>query len=235
MISETAEKALEAYGGKNLWTSAKKIEAEVSTTGLLFAMKMRPVFHRVKIELIVPEPVCKISQIGKDKNVCGILHQHDVQLEDVNGNILEERKNARTFFPYGRRLFRWDDLDMSYFANYAFWNYFTFPRLLLRSDIHWTETQPGILDATFPDKLPTHSKKQRFVFDLKTGLLTQHNYTADVVSSLATAANVVKEHKDFYGIKLPSHRVVTPRKKNGEARSNPTLVEIFVHDLKIIT
>lgn len=235
MISETAEKALEAYGGKNLWKSAKKIEAEVSTTGLLFTMKMRPLFHRLKIELIVPEPICKISQIGKEKNVCGILDHHHVRLEDATGNILEERNNARTFFPYGRRLFRWDDLDMSYFANYAYWNYFTFPNLLLRNDIIWTEPQPGILDAVFPDNFPTHSKHQGFVFDRKTGLLSQHNYTAEVVSSLATAANVVKEHKDFYGIQFPSHRVVTPRKKNGQARSQPTLVEIFVHDLKIIT
>ena len=233
MLSATAEKALDAYGGESLWKSAKKIEAEVSTTGLLFAMKMRPVFDHVKIEMLVPEPISKISRIGKENNICGVLHGQDVQLEDENGNILEERKNARNYFPFGRRLFRWDDLDMSYFANYAFWNYFTFPRLLLRKDILWTEIQPGILDAEFPENFPTHSKRQRFFFDSKTGLLTQHNYNADIITSLATAANVVKSHQNFHGINLPAHRIVTPRKKNGEARNSPTLVEIIVHDLKI--
>ena len=233
-MNQTAEKAIAAYGGKELWSQAKSIKAEVSAYGLAFTIKGRPVFNHAKISMEVQRPVVKLTPIGKNPNIAGVLDGHDVRLEDSAGKVVDERKDTRHIFPGGLgRLFRWDDLDMSYFANYAFWNYFTLPALLMREDIDWKETEPGCLEATFPENVPTHSKIQRFRFDRETGLLIQHDYTVDIISKLATAANVVLEHKQGAGYGYPTRRLVTPRNSSGNPLPAPTLIDITIHNLSI--
>ncbi len=232
-MNQTAEKAIAAYGGKGLWKNAKTIEAEVSVHGWAFTLKGRPFFKHAKIKMEVARPISRLTPIGRNPQISGVLDGHDVHLEDANGRVIEERKNTRSYFPGGRRLFYWDDLDMSYFANYAFWNYFTLPALLMREEINWTEIEPGWLEATFPDSIPTHNKVQRFRFDLETGLLLQHDYTADIISKLATAANVPLEHRQGSGFTYPSRRLVTPRSPSGKPLPAPTLIDITVHDFQI--
>lgn len=233
MLSLTARKAIHAYGGDVYWQNHKYIEAEVSVTGLAFTLKRRPFFEHAKIKMEIARPFSKIIPIGKDKNICGILNGNDVRLENANGLTIAERKNARDFFPYGRRLFYWDDLDMAYFANYAFWNYFTLPNLLRNDSIQWVEKSEGCLQAAFPENFPTHSKIQEFHFDKQSGLLVQHNYTADIISKLAKAANVVLEHKRTNTLLYPSSRIVTPRNGEGKALKRPILINITVHDLRL--
>lgn len=228
-----AHKAIEAYGGITLWQNYQHIEAEVSAHGLAFTLKRRPFFEHAKIEMDIARPFSKITPIDKHKQLTGVLDGNDVRLEDLQGNVIKERKNARAKFPYGRRLFYWDDLDMAYFANYAFWNYFTLPRLLINEDIIWKQKSEGVLQATFPDHLPTHNKVQEFRFNQTTGLLEQHNYTAAVISGLAKAANVVLKHQQAEGIVYPSSRLVTPRGSQGKALSGPSLINIRVHKFKI--
>jgi hypothetical protein len=235
MLSKLAEKALQAYGGAELWQKSKYIEAEVSTKGLLFTLKNRTIFNHAKIKMEIGKQFSKITPIGKAENIAGVINGKDVWLEDEKGNILSERKDARTYFPYGRRLFYWDDLDMAYFANYAFWNYFTLPKLLMNSSIIWEEKEDELLTANFPDTIETHSKFQQFIIDKNTGLLKQHNYTAEVVSKLAKATNVIFEHSIENEILYPSSRTITPIRKNGNAMSKPVLVDINVHKFILTT
>jgi hypothetical protein len=233
-ISKTALRAIEAYGGSALWTSHKFVEAEVSVKGLAFTIKQRPFFEHAKIKMEIRRPFSRITPIGKDKNVTGVLDGNDVRLENAIGDTISERKNAKDHFPYGRRLFYWDDLDMAYFANYAFWNYFTLPSLLMNNHIKWTEKAEGVLSAIFPDNIPTHSmKEQEYYFDKQTGRLYQYNYAAEVISGLAKAANVVTEHKQFEQGIFPSSRKVTPQNGNGKALNRPTLIDITIHDFKL--
>jgi hypothetical protein len=231
-IGKSAESVINAYGGADVWKNNKYIEAEVSVTGLAFTLKQRPFFIHANIKMEIERPYSKITPIGKNKNVSGILDGNDVRLESSNGIIISERKNARRFFPYGRRLFYWDDLDMTYFANYAFWNYFTLPNLLQSPEILWEEKAKGVLQATFPNNFPTHNKVQEFHFNVNTGLLMQHNYTADIISSLAKAANVVAEHNSSEEIIYPSRRLVTPRSSSGKALKRPILIDITVHNFR---
>jgi hypothetical protein len=233
MLSLTSKKAIEAYGGIGLWQNSKYIEAEISVKGLLFTLKRRPFFDHSIIKMEIGKPFSKLTPIGKDKNITGVLNGNDVWLENQKGVIIAVRKDARDYFPYGRRLFYWDDLDMAYFANYATWNYFTFPNLLLNENNQWIEKQPGVLEATFPDTIPTHCKTQEFHIDMSSGKLLQHNYTAEVVSSLANAANLVMEHKEENGLIFPSARRITPKSKNGKASKMPVLVDIKVHNYRL--
>jgi hypothetical protein len=233
MLSVTAKKAIEASGGVALWQNSKYLEAEVSVKGLAFNLKRRPYFEHAKIVMEIGRPFSKLTPIGKNKNISGVLNGHNVWLEDENGKIISERKNARDFFPFGRRLFYWDDLDMAYFANYAFWNYFTFPNLLMNTNIIWKEKEEGVLEATFPSTIPTHSTTQEFHIDILSGKLIQHNYTADIISKLAKAANVIIEHTEKNGLLYPSARLVTPRTGKGKALKGPVLIDIKIHKFRL--
>ncbi len=233
MLSNTAKKALEYYGGMELWQSAKTIEAEVSTNGLAFTLKRRPIFNHAKIVMDICKPFVKFTPIGKDKNSIGVLDGKNVWLEDEAGKIIAHREDARKYFPNGRRFFYWDDMDMTYFANYALWNYFTFPNLLMNETIKWNEKEEGFLKATFPDSIPTHSKFQEFKIDMSNGKLLQHNYTVDVFGNWANVANVVHEHKEENGIKFPSRRIVTPKTKNIILKS-PVMIDITVHKYNLL-
>ena len=42
-----------------------------------------------------------------------------MRLENADGSVIEVRQDARRLFPYGRRLFAWDALDLTYFLGYA--------------------------------------------------------------------------------------------------------------------
>jgi hypothetical protein len=218
---------------KNSGKQSRFIEAEVSVKGLAFTLKRRPFFEHAHILMEIARPFSKISPIGKDIDISGVLDGSNVRLEDKYDRIISKREDARRYFPYGRRLFFWDDLDMAYFANYAFWNYFTLPNLLMDCRIDWAEPEEGTLKASFPDNIPTHSKEQEFKFDKKSGLLLQHNYTAEVISKLATAAHIVTEHKQADGLVYPSSRVVTPMAKNGNALKRPVLIDIKLHSFKL--
>ncbi len=158
----------------------------------------------------------------------------EVRIETDAGDLVASREDPRRYFPGGRRLFRWDDLDMAYFAGYAAWNYLTFPALLSRDDIAWSDISETTLEARFPESLPTHSPLQRFHIDSESGLLRQHDYTAEVFGGWAKAANVVEEHGEWEGVPYPSQRKVTPRKGDGRPRAFPLLVGIEIGDWRLV-
>jgi diadenosine tetraphosphatase ApaH/serine/threonine PP2A family protein phosphatase len=234
-LSETADKAIIAYGGHDLWQNAGSVETEVSADGLAFVLKRRPCFRHSIMTMDAHQPVCRFTPIGRNTSITGVLDGGDVRLENERGQVVSERRSARDYFKVGRRLFYWDDLDMCYFANYASWNYFTLPALLMRDDIAWSETGPGVLQARFPDTIPTHSRVQQFRFDIRTGLLIQHDYTADIISPLARASNVVVRHStNVDGLVYPSERVVTPRSPKGNPLPGPVLIHLILHDYRVI-
>jgi len=227
-------KVLDLYGGRALWSKAGFIKAEISTRGLAFVLKQRPRFHRARLFMQVARPYCTITPIGVRSGISGVLEGADVRLEDPQGRIIAHREKARDFFPSVRRLFYWDDLDMSYFANYAFWNYFTFPALLVNKEIAWEQKSDETLEAIFPDSIPTHSRIQYFHFDTASGFLSRHDYTAEIISRHASAAHVILKHDKRNGIPFPSLRRVTPRVGKGRILAHPVLIEIKVHDFTLM-
>jgi hypothetical protein len=228
-LSETAVRALNAYGGAALWQEHRRIEAEVSVQGLAFRLKGRPFFDRVQVAMDIHRPLSSITPIGKNPEYSGVLEGGDVRILDRDGQIITSRTDARRYFPLGRRLWYWDDADMAYFANYALWNYFTLPALLMHPDIRWTEKAAGMLQAIFPEHIPTHSREQTFIFDTRDGRLLQHNYTAAIISRFARAANVVQAHAEFGQGSFPALRKVTPQSGRGRPLKGPTLIAIEVH------
>lgn len=228
-LSPLSARAVEAYGGEDRWCAAKTIEYRLSAHGWAFRLKLRPAVRNVLFRIDVEKPHVVMQPWDKHGNRAVFDGSADeVRIESPEGRVLSKRSEPRRLFPGGRRTFRWDDLDAAYFSGYASWNYATLPRLLLRNDIAWRQLSDTTLEARFPESTPTHSAVQRFHFNPVTGLLRQHDYTAEVFGGWAKAANVVLEHKTWDGMLYTSRRRVTPRAGNGKPRPFPLLVGIEI-------
>ncbi len=71
-LSQSAQHAIDAYGGSDLWKNNKFIEAEVSVKGLAFTLKRRPFIEHAKMKMEIARPFSKITPIGKDKFISGV-------------------------------------------------------------------------------------------------------------------------------------------------------------------
>ena len=206
--SVVLERAIEAYGGEERWRSLDTIDARATCGGLLFRWKRGHGFKNLDVKAKIWEPWIRLSPLDA-KGLLGTLDGHDVKIERPSGEVVEERAYAREKFPYGRRLFHWDLVDVVYFTGYALWNYLTLPALLIRDDIKWEQVDDNVLEANFPDWLPTHTRHQRFHFDPDTGLLQQYDYTADVFGSWAKASHILR-HAESDGVVYTSERLIKP-------------------------
>jgi hypothetical protein len=210
MLSSTAQRALRAYGGADLWTKAEGVDAEITLNGLLFVVKRRVTPPRVHITTAIRTPQATISPVDRRGNT-GHLDGFTVRLTSPEGQLIEERQDARRRGEKQHVWSAWDTLDLMYFLGYAFWNYFSLPYQLTRNDIEWREVQDGLLEARYPPELPVHSRLQRFYFD-PNGLLVRNDYRPDFVASRGAvwAANRVLRHATWHDIPYPSVRTVSP-------------------------
>jgi hypothetical protein len=225
--TEILDRAIEAYGGEERWRSIDEIEARVSCSGLLFRWKRGHGYDDLSLKAKVWEPWCRLAPVDK-RGSLGILDGHDVRIETPAGELVDERHYAREKFPYGRRFFHWDLIDVVYFTAYAFWNYLTLPALLIRDDVKWKQIGESTLESNFPDWIPTHCRHQKFHFDPETGLLSQYDYTAEVFGGFAKASHVI-EHAESDGVVYTSDRHIMPTIA-GKPGKFPLLIHGVVHE-----
>jgi hypothetical protein len=233
-LTRTAARAIEAYGGAERWLKADRIEAVVSVTGLAWWLKMRGPVPRTKLRIDLRAPNARLDPVDRT-GLVGILRGKDALLEGPSGQIVARRDEAGKYFPGGRRIFYWDSLDLAYFTGHAMWNYFTFPRQLLRPEIEWKEIADGVLEAHYPPELPTHSPVQRFHFDPKTGLLCRHDCTLEAVGPWARVTQIVDHYRERDGIPYFGLRTVYFRRRDGSRIPWPTLIVGRVFDWKLCT
>lgn len=228
-----ASKSLQAYGGEDLWRSAKMVRLVYSAWGWAFRLKWQRPFTRAEA-LIDPWGI-EVS-IKSREGVTGRFNAREVSLETADGRSLRSRSEPWKYFPYGRRALYWDELDQTWFSGYALWNYFTFPHLLIRTDVAWRAVGADRLAATFAPGVPSHCREQTFRIDPATGLLLQHDYTAEVFGGWARAAHMVLAHSvNAAGLTYTSARRVYPRRADGAPRPFPLLVGIDVHEYEAIS
>ena len=147
-----------------------------------------------------------------------------------------ERREPRRHFGGLVNQVYWDKLDILYFAGYALWNYLTFPFILEEPGVVLRENDNGAaprLDAVFEANFPTHSVKQSFWLD-PSRRLVRHDYTADVIGTWATAANVCLDSVEADGLRFYNRRKVFPRLGPRQTIVRfPTLVWIEIDDLRV--
>lgn len=236
---QIVHEAIEAHGGMDYWNSLEALNVEISADGFLFTAKRRPVLRRVRMRAATGEPRFTFFDFPKPGQTAELIGTGEVRILDSEGNIVARRENPREAFRGLRRQFAWDDLDFIYFGGYATWNYLVTPFLLERKGfivealepLHGALSQLTRLQVTFPDDIPTHSRRQIFYFD-EQRLLRRLDYTAEVVGGWAHAAHLCHEYRTFDRLKAPTRRRVLPLLFGNRPLPGPTLVELEVHDIR---
>lgn len=217
MNAETLlDHVLAAHGGLARWRAVEVLDFALSSSGLAFSshgqgaalvgLNVRLWPHRRRVEL---------HHYGGPGGL-GVWTPDHVALYGADGRLLAERPHPRTAFSRLSKRLLWDRLDMLYFGGYALWNYLSFPFVLAEPGVRVSLATAADrcagagLVAEFGACVPTHSARQ--VFHLDGALhLTQHDYTADVIGSWATAANRVLASTEVDGLRFYTRRRVTPR------------------------
>jgi hypothetical protein len=87
------------------------------------------------------------------------------------------------------------------------------------------------LRVTFPDEIPTHSRRQIFYFDNRRRL-RRLDYAVDIVSRRVRGANFCDEYKTFDGLAEPTRRRVFPLLIGNAPLPGPMLVAIDIHSIE---
>jgi hypothetical protein len=229
-----AKRVVDAYGGEERWRAASTIDVQLDAGGLLFRWKRGRGFRGLNMQAQVWEPRISMHPFYAPGQV-GVLDGLDVRIETTDGKVLDARQDARSYFPYGRRFFWWDRLDMAYFFGYALWNYLTLPALILRDDIEWREPSDTVLEATFPPHIPTHCPVAKFHFDPDTSLLERYDYTALTFGRWAIANHLTTKHRTSEdGIPFASKRRVKPEMPGGDKPMPfPMLIWADIHEFRL--
>lgn len=238
---EIIDEVVEAHGGIDRWKSLVAVEAVISASGFLFTAKRRPAQSSVRVRAYAQEPRFLAFGFPKPGQSSELVGDNEVRILDSRGDVIASRANPRAAFKSLRRGLYWDDLDFIYFGGYAEWNYLLTPFIFLRNGFKFKvlESIGGIpeswvrLEATYPDDLPTHCKRQIFYFDEKR-LLRRLDYTAEIVGSWAKGVYLCEGYKDFHGFQVPTLRTVKPHFYGAKYLPFPTLIFIEVHDFKPI-
>ncbi len=238
---QTLHEAIDAHGGMDYWNSLEALDVEISASGFLFTAFMRtrrPVLRRRRMRAATREPRFSLFDFPKPGQTSELIGDDEVRILDSEGKIVVRRKNPRAAFRGLRQRFTWDDLNFIYFAGYALWNYLTTPFLLARKGfvvealepLHGALAPLTRLQVTFPDDVPTHSRRQIFYFDDKR-LLRRLDYTPEVVGRWAHSAHLCYEYRTFGRLKAPTRRQVLPLLFGHKPLPGPVLVALEVHNI----
>jgi hypothetical protein len=174
----------------------------------------------------------------------GVFDRGEVRIETVDGEVLEVRRNPRAAFRGLSGLprnVRWDALDATYFAGYAWWNYLSSPLLLAderlamsdrRKVWHERGEEWQRLEVVFPADIHTHCQRQTLYVDAA-GLIRRHDYVAEPIGRWARAAHYSDNHREFDGLLFPTRRRVRPRGPGGRSLPGPVLVALDIERIEI--
>ena len=224
------ERALDAHGGLDAWSSKRTLELRYRAGGLAFASKLRGLRMKdwhARVDLRRPHASLEGYPHAWRR---GVLDGTRVWIETTTGELQRGRENPRERIRSPRRMFGWDELDLLYFSAYAIWGYATFPFHLTLPGVEVEESGPRSLVARYPRDWPVHSREQEFHFS-QAGLLVRNDYTAEPIGDWAHAAHLCFQHRSFDGLILPTRRTVHPRRRDGTPVKLVPLVRIRIDEV----
>lgn len=234
---------IDAHGGVAAWERAQRVRVHARSGGVL--VRTRLPGNHFREGRLVAEIGAPVSSAGPfpRAGMRGAFDHGAVRIETDDGEVVESRERPRELF-FGtsglRRNLRWDALDATYFAGYAWWNYLNAPYLLARDDIHVAEIEPWDqrgetwrrLEAHFPDDLDTHSARQVFYFDSELRL-RRHDYVAEIIGKWAHAAHMCDAHVESGGLVFPTRRRVYPIGPRNRPLPGPVLVALDLLEIDV--
>lgn len=238
------DEVVAASGGHERWRAVTAITAHGTFGGLLRSRFPGNRLANVTVRVQLAQQHAAFDdfpQAGRR----AVFDRGDVRIETHDGSLVDSRRNARAAFPNLsglRRKLRWDALDATYFAGYAWWNYLAAPILLTHDGVTVTERgawpeagdQWRRLEVSFPPGIHTHSRRQTFYVDAA-GLIRRHDYTAHPVSRWAHAAHYCSDHQRTDGLVFPARRRVRPRGPAGRSLRHPILVALDIDRIEVET
>jgi hypothetical protein len=212
--------AIEAHGGLEQWRGVRAIDVRFNFSGAGLVAKGFPRHLQPSCSIDVRGCRVVFQRLGVDPDERWIFTVDRVWTERRDGSLIEERHHPRDAFAGHVWETKWDALHLTYFVGYAMWNYVSIPFLLAEQGFvtreaagheenneHWR-----VLEVTYPDGIPAHTKSQKFYFgpDL---LLRRMDYVTDVAGGVA--AHYCFDHRPYDGITIPTLRRVVSRTEDG--------------------
>lgn len=238
-MNDLLAEIVSGHGGLDQWRSVRMIEADFSAGGFAFAARCQPfALSNLRVS-IMPHSRRLVLSDYCHPGWRGFWTTNSVEIRNADNRMVVKRLEPRREFSGLRRQLWWDKLDLLYFTGYALWNYLTFPFILLERGVTVVHCENMDGDAMkrlavrFNEQLPTHSEYQEFHIN-ENGLLIRHDYIADVIGSLASAANFCLASEIIDGFRFYTRREVYPRIGGDIVLPWPKLVGIELNDLRII-
>jgi hypothetical protein len=237
-MSELRDLVLEAHGIER-WQKVKAIDAEMSSTGLLWVRKGWPdVFKNVHVTAEAGSQRLSYAPFTAE-GLRSVYEPDQVAIETLDGKVVKSRINPRAAFDGHKVESGWDDLHLAYFSGYAMWNYLNTPFLFALPGFTAEEIEPWSADGekrrrlkvTFPDSVATHGSEQVFYID-GDGLIARLDYSANVTGGIPTA-HYVGGYRDVDGVKLWTRRRAYRRNADGTANTDGVVVAIDAADFRL--
>jgi len=213
-----------AHGGIERWHMVESIQMQMDIFGPILLTKFKsPWLPNINANIFTDKPYVSVHDFPEEGHT-GIFDGFDVYIFNPNDKIYCERNYSNCDELKTKPRLHWDHLDLIYFLGYALWNYNCSPYIFQNKgfDCHQGEdfldndgNVLSTLNVRYPRNIPTHCNQQTFYFDQK-GLLKRQDYTADVISPLASGSHICGGHKTFDGLVFPTHRRIFPRLWNGQ-------------------
>ncbi|MCB0669713.1 MAG: hypothetical protein KDC80_28000 [Saprospiraceae bacterium] len=231
------DQMINAHGGMGMWTKFERIIVTLSFGGWAFRLKgsqMRT--RRTRLIISLDQPMVVIRDFPCPGSQ-GIFTPDHTWIESETASEIHRYHPEEIIKMFSHSIF-WDDLDLLYFVGYACWNYFNIPFLFAHESFQfeelpdWVEQERKLkrVKVTFPVDIPTHCRCQIFYIDAFDRIF-RHDYDPTSYASWAKAAHYCFDYRRFYGIWLPTKRIVRPRNRNGTVLRFPELVKIEVHEV----
>jgi hypothetical protein len=231
------EQVLEAHGGLDRWRALRSLSATIVTGGAFWAMKglVQDAEPR-RITMDLDRERSTLEPFG-DPDWHAEFTPDRIAILDRQDGVVAERLNPRAAFAGHLMTTPWDPLHRAYFNGYALWTYLTTPFVLAEPGFGIADIAPRRegeetwqeLQATFPDRIATHSRTQDFYFG-PDGLLRRHDYRIEVAGGFA-GAHLVSEFVEVQGLRFPTRRRAYQRNDDLTVRFDPLMVSIDVSDI----
>lgn len=222
MIDDLIELAFRARGGRELWSKAATITANVHVYGGFWAYKGHgDLLGFEAVTLSVNAQKISMTPYGDGNTLHFDAALDVVTITRADGVEIDRLENPRASMKDFAMDTKWTPAQMGYFISYATWTYLLVPHLFTLPGVETREIEPWSedgetwrrLEVTFPDSIATHNRTMIYYFDAATGDERRMDYDV-VVNGFSEVAHYVSEFADHEGLKIPGRRRVLHRDSN---------------------